>query len=219
MRWADEKLPTLHRLAHRYNRGPDDTSSIVNSFLVKLFLRSTAAIRGIKNRTGYAVQSFRFAVLARFRRRAKQPSSDSVAVETAVGPDRNPDNQVEEQRALFARAWSELSPDERELIDALEIQGRTAVDVGVSLGIEAEAVRKRKQSVMERLETGIALLAAAAENRWHPGSLHDRLLVARFFRRLSQESVETEFGWTRQQVKTWLERTRSQLPPELREAL
>lgn len=211
--WALANLPTLKAIARRHGGGEHDTSSLVNSFLARLFSQKTAALRRIRTRTAYAAQGLKNLVLARRRRRPNQPL---VAEPPAPSVD-DAERQIEhERRVVFKRGWDELAPDERQLIEAKVFSQMSSDQVADELGITAEAVRKRQEKVRDKLQAGVALLWAAEENGWAPGTIHYRLVCLRHFRCLSMEAIEGELGWTRGQVATWLDRTRAQLPGELR---
>ena len=212
--WAENNLPKLKELARR--AGGDRPTSVVNSFLARLIGKPTNQLRKIKNRFGYAARGIRNVIVNRFRKRKKDPLQAPSAFDPADQHESREVQGEDEQRRVFRRAWSELKVEERYIIEAHALRGESSEKIGVSLGITGAAVRQRKENILLKLREGIRLLWAAMENRWEPSTLHYRVLCLRHFQGAGIEAMAEQLGWTRRHAQKWLDRTRAQLPSDLK---
>src|SRR5436190_12701547 len=84
--WALDNLPTPHDLARRGPPGLGRPTSVLHSFLVRLFRQPTAALQAIRSRTAYAARGIRNVVVGRLRRRSKDArQADDLAAHPDVG--------------------------------------------------------------------------------------------------------------------------------------
>src|SRR4051794_11010849 len=105
-RWAADNMPALRGIAHKRPRGPDRTTSIINSFLARWLRQPSTALRKVRNRFGYAANAMRNVVMGRLRKRTLETGAllEAKRVNSSSSPE-NTDDSV--QNSVFQRAWNE----------------------------------------------------------------------------------------------------------------
>jgi RNA polymerase sigma factor (sigma-70 family) len=137
-------------LAWRYRLAPEEWDDLVGA-------AAERALRVFSERAVAAPQGYLFRTLERaiweYLRKARR-EVPTAAMPTAADAQPNPERVAADRQLIEAlrRCYAELDPEDARMFEALEVDGRSAAEVGAPRGLSANAVNVRKFRIRRRLK-------------------------------------------------------------------
>lgn len=162
--------PSIRRFALRMCRNEADADDVLQEALLSIVTN----LDGFEGRSSVPTWAFaltRSACHRRRRGRKNQPAEGDESLKTRAveGPDPEDSTASQETRELVSEALDELPHDYREVLLLRDVEGLTAPEAALALGISVDALKSRLHRARAALRAALAPLLEADAPPLSPG--------------------------------------------------